>query len=726
MTADDPGAKITLKVAWLASVGQAAAVVSAGAKLLWGDAGSYLLVWPWIFLAALALISVLSFAEVLQHSSTRRSTTAYVLCSQAILIAHVWVWDPARARSMPAFDNTAAVGVGLAFLVFPRVAALAYVAATQVVYVLLLPRALGLAWTGWIVVTTVTAALVCLFARQLIDESVAQMRTSQLLSAEVEGLEDQMRARTHALNNWLDIVHREIIGTLLPASREPGSHGDLVRSRAVTALDALSAFRLPESEEGFTRFVQKTAAPLGLQVSVEQHGEWSVDGPQLSLRSGVSEALSNVQRHSGTTSAVITARFLPTDWRVTVVDAGKGFDVDVVPFARSHGLDVSLRSPWQASGGTTAVTSTPGRGTSITLAWTAVTPKPVAWSPRNLRWLSALVALSLLQHIVIGWVAGGYHSPIALLVGQISIVVATLFAFYRPRWDYVGLGLLFVSQLILATNIAPTVDADLRTWFAGAVTGPIGVMAFRGRWRWSAVVVLGSWVAAAWLIGGNSLQLLVLARLLGSYVGPLLGLVFAYVGELLRRLDEDLRVQSARRAATQLRAAQVRAGLERWDSENSPLIEFVTPTLSTLASGGPITVEIADTCKALEACCRDYLRSPGFVDRSLLGTAFRARKRGCEVVLDLAASPGEPLLGALRNATADALQLEHLTGLNLTRIAGGPTTLVIKGEQEHLESAAAIIQRRLSRDTSLEAVPTLLGTALLLEIAPEPARTGSE
>ena len=720
MTGDDPGAKVALRVSWLACVGQAAAVVSAGAKLILGGADPYLGIWPWFFLAALVGISVLSLVEVVQRSSTQRSTTAYVVCSQLVLVAHLWVWDAGHARAMPAFDNTAALGVGLAFLVFPRLVASVYVAITQAVYVLLLPRALGWAWTSWIVLSTVTAALVCLVARNLIDESVAQMRRTLELSEEVEGLEEQMRARTHALNNWLDIVHREIIGTLLPASREPSTHTDLVRSRAVTALETLSAFRLPESEEGFARFVQKTATALDLHVSVEQQGEWSVEGPQLSLRSSISEALRNVQRHSGTDTATITARFQPSRWRVTVIDAGKGFDVDAVAFARSHGLDVSLRSPWHAAGGTATVTSAPGAGTSISLAWNAATPTDLSWSPTNVRWLSALVVLSLLQHMAIGWGAGGYHSTALLVLGQLTIVVATLLAFFRPRWDYVGLGLLFVSQLVLAANIAPAVDSDLRTWFAGAIAGPIGVMAFRGRWRWSAFVVLSSWFAAAWLMGGSSLQVLVLGRLLGSYVGPLLALVFAYVGELLRRLDEDLRVQSARRAATQLRAAEVRAGLERWDSENSPLIDFVTPTLVSLASGGPITVEVADTCRAVEACCRDYLRSPGFVDRNLLATAFEARRRGCEIVLDVATPPSEPLLGALRRAVADAVVC-GCTTLVLTRIAGGPTTLVVKGEDTCLRQVSDAVPLRLRSEASLDLVPTYLGTALLLELTADSA-----
>jgi hypothetical protein len=67
-------------------------------------------------------------------------------------------------------------------------------------------------------------------------------------------------------------------------------------------------------------------------------------------------------------------------------------------------------------------------------------------------------------------------------------------------------------------------------------------------------------------------------------------------------------------------------------------------------------------------------------------------------------------------AVVDALQVEGVTALNLTRIAGAPTTLVIKGDKDCLANAGEVIRYRLARDASLEVASTFLGTALLLEL----------
>jgi hypothetical protein len=232
--------------------------------------------------------------------------------------------------------------------------------------------------------------------------------------------------------------------------------------------------------------------------------------------------------------------------------------------------------------------------------------------------------------------------------------------------------------------------------------------------------ILASWITASSIMAAGSPLLPVSARMLGSYAGPLMGLVFAYVGEVLRRLNSDYESQAARKVATQRRSATIRAGLERWNSENAPLIEFVSPMLVRIASGDAISPAMAQDCKALEACCRDYLRSPGFVDRQLLAIAFEARRQGCEIVLDIASPPPEPLLSALRAAVADAVRC-RCTTLVLTRIAGGPTTFVVKGSATSLQLVADAVQLRLTREASLNMVPTFLGTALLLELTADSA-----
>jgi PAS domain S-box-containing protein len=82
------------------------------------------------------------------------------------------------------------------------------------------------------------------------------------------------------------------------------------------------------------------------------------------------EALRNVWRHSGATSAEITFEFSDTKTRITVADNGKGFTLagQVGDLAKHGKLGLAgMQERVQLVGGTLAVTSQPGQGTTITV-----------------------------------------------------------------------------------------------------------------------------------------------------------------------------------------------------------------------------------------------------------------------------------------------------------------------------------------------------------------------
>nr|WP_225955450.1 ATP-binding protein [Kibdelosporangium phytohabitans] len=106
-------------------------------------------------------------------------------------------------------------------------------------------------------------------------------------------------------------------------------------------------------------------SPLTVQVS----GPESVPvpaGPALEIGQCVREALTNVARHSGADSAEIRTESSPVT--VRVVDRGRGFDPAAVSVHR-RGISGSIVERMRRAGGTAAVLSEPGAGTTVRLVW---------------------------------------------------------------------------------------------------------------------------------------------------------------------------------------------------------------------------------------------------------------------------------------------------------------------------------------------------------------------
>jgi two-component system sensor histidine kinase DegS len=84
----------------------------------------------------------------------------------------------------------------------------------------------------------------------------------------------------------------------------------------------------------------------------------------------IQEALRNVWRHSGATSAEINIEWFDKSTRVTVSDNGQGFTLpdkvgDLAKFGKLGLAGMQERA--QLVGGTLAVQSAPGKGTTLTV-----------------------------------------------------------------------------------------------------------------------------------------------------------------------------------------------------------------------------------------------------------------------------------------------------------------------------------------------------------------------
>ncbi|MGH8919457.1 MAG: sensor histidine kinase, partial [Actinomycetes bacterium] len=82
----------------------------------------------------------------------------------------------------------------------------------------------------------------------------------------------------------------------------------------------------------------------------------------------VAEALTNVARHSGTTSAVVRAYQEGAGIVVEVSDDGRGIDSRAMPPHR-RGLQGSITGRMRALGGEASIVSAAGKGTRVILRW---------------------------------------------------------------------------------------------------------------------------------------------------------------------------------------------------------------------------------------------------------------------------------------------------------------------------------------------------------------------
>jgi two-component system NarL family sensor kinase len=93
-------------------------------------------------------------------------------------------------------------------------------------------------------------------------------------------------------------------------------------------------------------------------------------GVALAFVRAARELLTNVERHSGTTTAELTVSRAGRGAVAVVRDGGRGFVPGEVPEHR-RGLRGSVVERLRASGGSVVIDSAPSRGTAARLAWPA-------------------------------------------------------------------------------------------------------------------------------------------------------------------------------------------------------------------------------------------------------------------------------------------------------------------------------------------------------------------
>jgi signal transduction histidine kinase len=215
------------------------------------------------------------------------------------------------------------------------------------------------------------------------------------------------------------IVHDSVLTTLLSAAAaSTPKEAELAANMARQAIARLSdAGQVPVGDETVIPFArlsdrirQAAAAFAGPFTIVEDHVDFLTLPVHTSdaLYSATVQAMVNSMQHAGPTDAALARTLtlrsnLQGGCTIEVSDAGVGFDLHAVPTERL-GLRISIQERVMSAGGSVAVRTSPGAGTSVRIEW----PRPDDETDRLVSQFSAaeLPALGLDDDAADGWRGG--------------------------------------------------------------------------------------------------------------------------------------------------------------------------------------------------------------------------------------------------------------------------------------------------------------------------------
>lgn len=438
-------------------------------------------------------------------------------------------------------------------------------------------------------------------------------------AADARGVEARLAAR-EAQFVAADEAHRSVHDDLISALRALASRlpSATVRSACARALETVSGrFDLGSSSDLLRRLAAQT--PVRLQVI--DHG-WPADLPpgvaHAFLRSAT-EALRNVERHSGVGEATVTALAEGRTAVLTVRDEGRGTD-RVRP---GFGLGESVIGRMEAIGGEASVVSARGRGMTVRLSWVAPdapdAPDGSAWferiplGPVARRRVYLSVAGTF---ILCNTVAAGAHlgdhvgaSIGVLVLCSLLLSAAGWKAGSGPMTIATTLGLGAAMVGITALGLSLTAPGDLlayESWVVGYATITIAIIGFEAPVRAVAVLTVVQVAVIATFAGLD--PTISLWDPVGAYTPVLLcGTFAAVIGGLLAASraplarHHDVVLSEQRYAAW----AEVHARVQA--DRLTAVVERVRPLLEQGRTALGTTPELAAAAGRAEQQCRDDL-----------------------------------------------------------------------------------------------------------------------
>ncbi|WNV84636.1 ATP-binding protein [Umezawaea sp. Da 62-37] len=229
-------------------------------------------------------------------------------------------------------------------------------------------------WAGGAPFTVLRVLVECLLARLAFHLLLRSTRGVDELRARQEALERAellARERRRREREYLALLHDTASATFLMVALR-GSTADPaeVAEHARRDLDVLNDSpglddRLVDVESSLRAVAERS--PLVVDAQWE-HVPLLPVPVTLALVRAVQEAMANVVRHAGVGEAGLRVAAAGEGVVVTLVDTGHGFEPGDVPGHR-RGIRGSVVERMAAVGGSATVTSRPGAGTTVRLAW---------------------------------------------------------------------------------------------------------------------------------------------------------------------------------------------------------------------------------------------------------------------------------------------------------------------------------------------------------------------
>lgn len=575
------------------------------------------------------------------------------------------------------------------------------------------------------------------------DRAQRRMRSVKAAAGRAEG-------RREAHRHFQGMLHDEV-STALQAISLPGVPVARLREAAADAVAAIAAAPAGPGRGGRTDLAEVARAlgpPEGIVLTVEVPGPVPVP-PEVgeAVAGAAREALRNAGRYAGATAVRVCLREgtregpgAPEEsggFTLTLTDDGRGFISDEVA-ATSVGLRRSIIRRMAGVGGRAEVLSTPGRGTTVRLAWSPAAAAPVvgaglAGAGDVVERMQAAVgdvrrplAAVCLPFLVIMGVIAAVHTvrtPGAghLLLWYALLSVLTVALLLRagrgiPR-PVAGVACVFaVAGALGSFHVLPLAGlADYTSWPVGAVT-PLLTLLVIVRPAWEALtalaaeqiglvvlVVVGPPVAPT----AGATAALVLPALFAPALGVITGLA---IGRTVARLGgATARAEAARVASLAAEAArQAREDLHRM--RLADLGEEIVPFLAATGSGRyePDDPGVRDRARLLAGAVRDEIHLPGVLDRAARDLLSRARGADCAVIIQSDSDdPHPPALLRLLLTTA----LSH-----------GPTPselyLTVNAEPGGVRASLVLLPGHERRARALREAVAGAGTAAVVRDSP--------
>ena len=457
------------------------------------------------------------------------------------------------------------------------------------------------------------------------------------------------RVRTDAL------LHDTVLAAFLAAAQ---GLGDRAVPMARSALEIVSDTQDPlVARPGTVRFgealasAERELAPLAGQAHLDLDAARAVELPSPVAEAVVSamlQAIANSVLHAGP-GAVRTATATASaggGLRIRISDDGCGFDPDGLAPARL-GVRVSIVERLLRVGASADVRSTPGRGTSVVIAWHPAPPAPTP---------DAGVAATRVTLI-----------PRHALSGVLTalVMVAVLVATAEAAFFFQAVGPLLAA--ILGTAVLPSIVRGARrgamrtptAWSLAAVGAVICGVATLGVSPDEVDSVTISWFtcgvlagcALVWMAGQRLPPLAATACLvvaIGVWAGPagiirlgLAGEVVLVIGGLmmhraLHRVTEATRVAAAAERETLARRAELDASQQERHARLRAAHRDSAPLLRRIIDeGGDLDAAARAECRVVEQTLRDEIRGRLLLNEATRAAILRHRRRGAVVqVLD--------------------------------------------------------------------------------------------